>query len=182
MLGHDEQRRACAHHPVLLVGLAVLDLLVVHPFEDGNGRVARVLCATLLADAGYDVGRYVSLDELVAESADDYYASLLASTHGWHEREHDPWPWLRYLVDLLGRAYERLEAASPSADDRRGKRARVVEHVLELPVGETFAFADLRVAFPDLSDGTFRNALVDLRRDGRVQVDGAGRGARWRRT
>ena len=182
VLGYDEQRAAGRHHPVLLVGLLVLDLLVVHPFDDGNGRVARVLTAALLADEGYDVGRYVSLDELVAETAEDYYAALLASTHGWHEREHDPWPWLRHLVDLLGRAYERLEEATSAGATTTGKRQRVVEHVLALGVGETFRMADLRVAVPDVSEGTLRNALDDLRRDGHVRVEGAGRGARWRRT
>lgn len=62
--------RAGQHHPVLLVGLFVLDLLVIHPFDDGNGRVARALTNALLAEAGYAVGRYVSLEQLIAESAE----------------------------------------------------------------------------------------------------------------
>lgn len=78
------QREADVHHPLLLVGLFVLDLLVIHPFEDGNGRVARVLTNALLVDAGFGVARYVSLEQLVADTADAYYSSLLASSHGWH--------------------------------------------------------------------------------------------------
>jgi Fic family protein len=67
------------HHPVLLVGLFALDLLVIHPFEDGNGRVARAVTNALI-DAGYTVSRYVSLEQTIAESADDYYQALLDST------------------------------------------------------------------------------------------------------
>jgi len=72
----------------------VLDLLTIHPFSDGNGRVARVLTNALLDDSGYTVGKYVSLEQLISESADDYYAALLDSTHGWHDQTYDPWPWL----------------------------------------------------------------------------------------
>jgi Fic family protein len=79
------------HHPVLLSGLFVLDLLVIHPFEDGNGRVARLLTNAMLSDHGYTVGRYVSLEDAVAESVDAYYQALLDSTHGWHEGTSDPW-------------------------------------------------------------------------------------------
>jgi len=68
------------HHPVLLVGLFALDLLTIHPFADGNGRVVRALTNALLDDAGYAVGRYVSLEQLIAESADGYFAALLTST------------------------------------------------------------------------------------------------------
>lgn len=82
------------HHPVLLIGLVVLDLLVIHPFVDGNGRVARALANALLVDAGYEVCRWVSLEQLIAETADSYYETLLRSTHDWHDDAADPWPWL----------------------------------------------------------------------------------------
>lgn len=92
----------------LLVGLFVLGLLTIHPFTDGNDRVPRALTNALFDDAGYTVGKYVSLEQLIAESADGYYAALLASTHGWHEQTNDPWPWLAYFVEVLGRAYKRF--------------------------------------------------------------------------
>lgn len=171
------QREQDKHHPLLLVGLAVLDLLVIHPFEDGNGRVARILANALLSEAGYGVARYVSLEQLVAESADDYYASLLASTHGWHEGVHDPWPWLTYFVRLLGGAYSLFEQRSASADSG-GKRDRVKRYVLE-QAPSRFRISDVRASLPGISDGTIRNALDDLRTEGTVDVDGPGRGATW---
>ena len=94
------------HHPILLIGLFALDLSVIHPFEDGNGRVARAITNALLADEGYGVVRYISLEKLIADSADDYYRSLLGSTHGWHEGRHEVWPWLGY-------SWQRLRAPMP---------------------------------------------------------------------
>lgn len=174
------ERERDAHHPLLLVGLAVLDLLVVHPFDDGNGRVARIVTSALLADAGYGVARYVSVEQLVADASEDYYASLLASTHGWHEGEHDPWPWLRYLVARVAQAYELFAERATSTQGGGSKRERVVRYVME-QAPATFSIADVRTALPGISDGTIRNALDDLRRDGRVASDGTGRGATWTR-
>ncbi len=86
------------YHPLLLVGSYVLDFLVIHPFHDGNGRMSRLLTLLLLYRAGYGVGRYVSLERIVAETRETYYETLAASTEGWHDGHHDPYPWLRYLV------------------------------------------------------------------------------------
>jgi len=166
------------HHPVLLVGLFILDLLVIHPFDDGNGRVARALTNALLIESGYGVGRYVSLEQLVAESADEYYQALLASTHGWHDRHHDPWPWLRYFSAVLARGYARF--AEGVAGDRSGttKAHRVREHVLHhgAPI---FAIADIRAALPGISDPTIRLVLNGLRDEGLLKPQGTGRSAVW---
>jgi len=181
LVRYAAEREADRHHPLLLVGLAVLDLLVVHPFEDGNGRVARILTNALLSECGYGVARYVSLEQLTADAADDYYASLLASTHGWHEGEHDPWPWLMWFVRQLGLAYGLFGQRAASATGGGGsKRDRVKRYVLE-QAPPRFRIADVRLSLPGISDGTIRNALDDLRDDGRVDVDGPGRGATWSR-
>lgn len=175
----DELRRD-AHHPLLLTGLLVLDLLVIHPFDDGNGRVARILTNGLLADAGYGVARFVSLEQLTADTSTDYYATLLASTHGWHEGEHDPWPWLRYFTGTVARSYELFAQRAGSAKGAGGKRDRVKRYVLE-QAPTTFSIADIRTALPGISDGTIRNALDDLRGEGSVASDGTGRSATWTR-
>ena len=150
--------RANEHHPVLLIGLFVLDLLVIHPFEDGNGRVVRALTNALLAEAGYEVGRFVSIELLIAESADDYYQALLDSTHDWNEVAHDPWPWLVYFSRLIARGYARF--AEGVAADRSGgtKSARVREHVLRQSA-PIFAISDVRAALPGISDPTIRLVL-----------------------
>ena len=118
------------HHPVLLVGLFVLDLLTIHPFADGNGRVARAVTNALLADAGYGVGTNVSLEHIVAETADEYNDSLLESSHGWHKQAHDPWPWLTYFVSILTTAYATFESRSSAGRSTGTKQDPVRDYVV----------------------------------------------------
>ncbi|TDU91556.1 Fic family protein [Kribbella voronezhensis] len=179
----DRYRTAQAsarHHPVLLVGLAVLDLLVIHPFADGNGRVARALTNALLIDAGYEVCRWVSLEQLIADTADQYYETLLRSTHDWHQDSADPWPWLGYFVGTLASAYDTF--ARKAAADRSGnnKQERVRTFVLK-HAAAVFKLADVRTALPGISDQTIRLVLDQLKSEGKVAPEGTGRAARWRR-
>lgn len=168
------------HHPVLLTGLFILDLLVIHPFEDGNGRVARLLTSAMLTEHGYTVGRYVSLEQVVAESADAYYQALLESTHGWHEDTADPWPWLSYFTDVIADAYTVFAERTAAAKTPGTKQQRVREHVLrQAPV--TFRLADIRTAVPGVSDQTIRLVLEQLKNEGKVRADGTGRSATWTR-
>lgn len=168
------------HHPVLLTGLFALDLLVIHPFEDGNGRVARVITNALLAEAGYTVARYVSLEQAVADSADAYYQALLDSTHGWHDEDADPWPWLGYFVDTLASVYALFAQRAAAGRSPGTKQDRVREHVLR-HAPRSFSVADLRTALPGVSDPTIRLVLDRLRSEGAVAADGTGRSATWRR-
>jgi len=177
---YREAAKAGRHHQVLLVGLFALDLLVIHPFEDGNGRVTRALASALLADQGYTVSRYVSVEQIIADSADTYYRALLESTHRWHDGAADPWPWLGYFVDVLAEAYRVF--AQRAASDRTGgsKQDRVRDYVLRR-APDVFRFADVRAALPDVSDQTIRLVLDRLRREERVASIGTGRAAAWRR-
>jgi Fic family protein len=169
------------HHPVLLTGLFIFDLLVIHPFEDGNGRVARLLTSVMLIEHGYTVGRYVSLEQVVAESADAYYQALLESTHGWHDGTADPWPWLSYFTNVVADAYTVFADRAAAAKTPGTKQQRVREHILRYAPA-TFRLADIRTAMPDVSDQTIRLVLEQLKNEGKVRADGTGRAATWTRT
>jgi len=181
LIGRYESAVAAGqHHPVLLSGLFILDLLVIHPFEDGNGRVARVIANAILIDHGYTVGRYVSLEQAVSESADAYYQALLESTRDWHEGAFDPWPWLGYFTSVLATAYAVFADRAAAATTPGTKQQRVRDHILRrAPV--TFRLADIRTAVPGVSDQTIRLALEQLRSENRVRADGTGRSATWTR-
>jgi Fic family protein len=172
--------RDAAHHPVLLVGLFALDLSMIHPFEDGNGRVTRAITNALLVDAGYTVVHYVSLEQLVADSSEAYYAALLDSTHGWHEDSVDPWPWLTYFVSVLAKAYQLFGGRAAAERTTGTKQDRVREYVLR-QAPPVFRLSDIRTALPGISDPTIRLVLHQLRQDGIVVPDGVGRSAVWLR-
>jgi Fic family protein len=168
------------HHPVLLIGLFILDLSIIHPFEDGNGRVARAITNALLIDQGYTVSRYVSLEQLIADSADAYYQALLDSTLGWHDGAADPWPWLRYFVGVLADGYNIFGARAAAGRSAGSKQDRVRDYVLNHAADE-FRMADIRAALPGISDQTIRLVLDKLRAEDAVTANGKGPTATWRR-
>lgn len=175
---HSEAVTSGVHHPVILAAAFVLDLLVIHPFEDGNGRVARVATNALLLRDGYGVGRYVSLEQLVAEHRNRYYDTLRVATLGWHESTHSMWPWAEFLADLLALAYKRLdaEASAWTASDTRA----LVEGWLSTKAPTTFSFGEARRALPSVPQHVIRSVLDQWRVEARIALGGAGRGARWR--
>lgn len=175
---YTDSQAAGRHHPVIVVGLFALDLLTIHPFSDGNGRITRALTNALLQDAGYQVTRYVSLETAIAKSADAYYAALLASTLGWHSGQHDPWPWLRYFVGIVAESYAQFATLTSAARSGGSKQDRVRDYVLH-HAPDTFRIADIRAAVPGVSDPTIRLALDQLKATGQVEAESVGRGATW---
>jgi Fic family protein len=168
-------------HPLVVVAAFALDLLCIHPFEDGNGRVTRLLTTHLVSRAGYDVGRYVSLEQLIFDTKESYYQELRASTEGWFEDgQHDPWPWIRYLLGRIADAYTQFEDRVASKTISGSKQDRVRTFALTHSAG-TFTIADLRRALPGISDNTIRLVLSKLKREGKISVDGTGRSAAWYR-
>ncbi|HEX5946277.1 MAG TPA: Fic family protein [Acidimicrobiales bacterium] len=177
---YGEAQRSGLHHPVLLVGMFALDLSIIHPFTDGNGRVLRVLTNYLLVRSGYSVTRYVSLEQLLHDDRDRYYDALAASTTGWSRDESNVWPWLDFFVEKLELAYRIFEAQATAARGTGTKQDRVREHIRR-HAPASFAMADLRAALPGISDVTIRLVLAELRSAGEIAPDGTGRSTRWRR-
>ncbi len=134
----------------------------------------------MLSEHGYTVGRYVSLEHGIAESADAYYQALLDSTHGWHKGTADPWPWLGYFTSVIAGAYAVFTDCAAAAQTPGTKQQRVREHILRRAPA-TFRLADIRTAMPGVSDQTIRLVLEQLRNEGKVRADGTGRSATWTR-
>jgi Fic family protein len=168
-------------HPLVLIGAFIVDFLAIHPVADGNGRLARLLTTQELLDQGYRVARYVSIEQRIYESKNSYYQALQESQRGWHQAEHTIWPWVTYFSEILLSAYEDFEKRVAASRSRSGnKRERVREHILEHAPGE-FRRRDVERALPGISDATVRLVLAELREEGKIEAEGAGRGARWRR-
>ncbi len=167
------------HEPLLLIPLAILDFLCIHPFADGNGRTARLLTLLLLYQADYTVGRYISLERVIEESRDTYYEALEASSLGWHKGNHDPNPWLDYFWGVLLRAYGEFRDRADRLLTGRGAKTALIESAVERR-HRPFAISELERDCPGVSRDMIRYVLRRLRKEGKVSLSGRGRGARWK--
>lgn len=167
---------------LLLIPIYVLDFLCIHPFTDGNGRMARLLTLLLLYRAGFEVGRYISLEHLIENQKEGYYDALYKSSQGWHEAKHTLLPWWEYFlgVMLLG-AYREFEQRTGELTSAHGAKTESVMTAIEkLP--KTFKYADLAKACPNVSRPTIKRVLGQLRQEGKVQCTRPGRDAVWVKT
>jgi len=164
--------------PLLLVPLAILDFLCIHPFADGNGRMARLLTLLLLYQAGYEVGRYISLERIVEESKETYYEALEASSQGWHDGKHDAMPWMTYLWGVLIRAYGEFEERVGAIRTGRGAKTDLIEHAVARR-NRPFGITDIEAECPGVSREMVRHVLQQLRDQGKLAIQGSGRGAKW---
>jgi Fic family protein len=169
------------HVPALVaVACLVLDFLCIHPFRDGNGRVSRLLTVLALYHHGIEVGRYISLERLIEESKEDYYAVLQASSAGWHEGKHDLLPWLNYFLAVVRRACLQLEERAGQVKSPRGAKTALIEAAIERLVGQ-FGLADVERVSPGVSRDMVRRVLQQMQRDEKIECLGKGRTAKWRK-
>ena len=179
MLYHQATDRREAE-PLLLIASFIFDFECIHPFWDGNGRIGRLLTLMLLYQAGYEVGRYISLERIIEESKETYYEVLLKSSHGWHEAKHDLRPWWNYFLGTLIAAYREFEERVGTITTAKGaKREMVQQAVKRLP--DRFRIAELQRVCPSVSYPTLKRALEELKRQKKVRCLGKGRDAQWER-
>ena len=165
---------------LVVVPLAILDFLCIHPFADGNGRVSRLLTLFLLYKLGHRVGRYISLERVVEQSKETYYEALERSSTSWHEGRHDPHPWLNYFWGVLLKAYGEFTDRVGTLNRGPGGKSAQVRAAVE-QMTRPFALSDLQVECPGVSLPTIKRELQAMRSEGLVMLEGRGRGARWSR-
>ena len=163
------------YDPLLLSVLFIFDFLCIHPFNDGNGRMSRLLTLLLLYRHRYIVGKYISLEMLIEKSKETYYESLRESSGGWNESENDYIPFLRYMLGIIIRAYGEFE--SRAAHVRSGKsptKAERIRSVFEQRLGK-ISKSDIALQCPDISISTIEQTLRELQADGLIEKVGSGR-------
>lgn len=167
--------------PLLLIPAYVLDFLCIHPFSDGNGRMARLITLLLLYQAGYEVGRYISLEQIVERTKESYYEALEAASRGWHEGAHRIEGWWEYFLGVvLLSAYGEFEERVGSISSARGAKADLVRDVIgRLP--KMFRYADVEQASPNVSRPTIQRVFAEMRTQGLIRCVKAGRDAVWQK-
>lgn len=169
------------HDALILVPLAILDFLCVHPFGDGNGRMSRLLTLLLLYQFNYQVGRYISLERIFEDSKESYYETLEASSHHWHTDKHDVRPWLNYFWGTLLRAYREFEERVGVITTSRGSKTELVRSAVNRRMAP-FSIGDIESDCPGISRDMIRQVLRRMRDEGEISVSSGGRGALWQKT
>jgi len=167
--------------PLVLVPLAMLDFLCIHPFPDGNGRMSRLLTLLLLYQFNYVVGRYISLERIFEETKEGYYETLEASSQGWHDGKHNVKPWLDYFWGALLRAYREFEERVGTIEHCHGNKGdRVRAEILKRTL--PFSISEIEETCPGVSRDMVRLVLRSLKAEGLIEPTGKGRGAKWSQT
>jgi Fic family protein len=174
----DDARTARTYHPLLLLGAYVFDFLMIHPFQDGNGRMSRLITSLLLGQGGYEVGRYISWEKKINDTREVYYQALQRSTAGWHEGEHDLHPWLSYFLGIMVASYADFSERAQLGTGR-GTAIQIIERFLHTNLSDRFTVADIREILPTTSDVHIGRLLRDLKDRSVIERRGAGRGAYW---
>jgi len=173
-------RAACDEErvpPLLIVATFVFDLLSIHPFRDGNGRVSRLATSLLLQSHGFEVARYISLERLVEESKEEYYRVLELCSQRWHEGKNEIIPWWNYYLGLLRNAYKEFQRQVESVEARPAKSDLARQTVLAQV--DQFTLADVAALLPAASPQLVKKVLAEMKKTGKVRLVGRGRGARW---
>ncbi|WP_294184712.1 Fic family protein [uncultured Clostridium sp.] len=167
--------------PLILTAAFVLDFLCIHPFDDGNGRMSRLLTLLLLYKFGYEVGRFVSLEKIIEKNKEEYYRTLYLSSQEWHDCKHVLLPWIEYLLGVILSAYREFETRVGNVKNTRGSKSSRIENSINHFIG-SFTKDDIRKACPDVGESTINRVLSKLKGENKITVTGKGRNAKWRIT
>ena len=160
--------------PLLLDIMFVLDFLCIHPFNDGNGRMSRLITLLLLYQSGFIVGKYISIEKIIEESKETYYEVLQDSSINWHENQNDYKPFVNYMLGVITNAYREFETRVKLVTDSDLSKPDRIREIMKNHIG-MITKSELMEMNPDISDTTIQRTLADLLKNGEIQKIGGGR-------
>lgn len=156
---------------LLLIPCFVLDFLCIHPFEDGNGRMSRLISLLLLYKDGYDVGKYISLEYMINKNKAAYYQKLYESSSGWSENKNTYWPFVEYFLLMLQSTYNELSSRYEIIKGKKLNKAERIEETLKKTLGK-ITKQELHNLWPDISITTIELELSKLLKKGLIKKIG----------
>lgn len=153
--------------PLLLIPMFVLDFLCIHPFNDGNGRMSRLLTLLLLYRSGYIVGKYISIERVIEQSKETYYETLHQSSFGWHENENDYAPFVRYLLGTIVAAYRDFSSRVQILITSGLSKPERIRALIKDTLGK-ITKAEIMEKCPDISQITVQRTLNELQKQGEI--------------
>lgn len=157
---------------LILIPMFILDFLCIHPFNDGNGRMSRLLTLLLFYRAEYFVGRYISLEMIIEKSKETYYEALQSSSVRWHEGKNDYEPFLKYYLSILERAYTDFEGRIKLLRKNRSK-SQCIREIIDQRIGK-ITKKEIMDLCPHISRVTVERTLTELVKVGYIEKIGGG--------
>ncbi|MCM1363136.1 MAG: Fic family protein [Clostridiales bacterium] len=158
---------------LLLIPVFIHDFLCVHPFNDGNGRMSRLLTTLLLYRSGYVIGRYISLESKIAKNKDIYYDVLQECQNGWNEGMDDPTPFIKYLLQTILSAYRDFEERIDLVSEKL-PAIEMVRRAVYNKIGK-FTKSEIMELCPTLSKASIESSIKQLVEKGLLVKHGSGR-------
>lgn len=172
----EEINRVIGNHevePLIAIAIFIHDFLCIHPFNDGNGRMSRLLTTLLLYRSGFYVGKYISLEAKIASSKEEYYEALHLSQAGWHEAREDVVPFIKYLLGTILAAYKDFEDRFSIVEEKL-PAVDMVRKAAQQKIGK-FTKQDIRELCPALSISSIEGSLRKMIAAGEIVREGAGK-------
>lgn len=163
----------CTIDPLVLIPIFINDFLCIHPFNDGNGRMSRLLTTLLLYRCGYVVGRYISLESKIEKTKERYYEVLNVCGEDWHEGSNAPTPFIKYLLGIILAAYRDFENRVDLFDEKL-PAIELVRRAVGQKLGK-FTKSAIMELVPAIGKASVENSLKQLVKDGEIQRHGKGK-------
>ena len=160
--------------PLLVIPMFILDFLRIHPFNDGNGRMSRLLTLLLLYRAGYIVGKYISIEKMIEQTKETYYEALQNSSAYWHEEKNDYIPFVQYMLGVIVAAYREFSSRVKLIGASNMSKPERIREIIKDTLGK-ITKTEIMQKCPDISQVTVQRALNELVTSGEVLKIGGGR-------
>lgn len=159
--------------PLIIIPIFIHDFLCIHPFNDGNGRMSRLLTTLLLYQNGFYIGKYISLEAKISKNKDLYYSAMSQSQTGWHEGKEDALPFIKYILGTILASYKDFEERTSLVQEKLST-LEMVRMASKSKIGR-FNKQDIRELCPTLSDSSIEGALRKLVAAGELKKEGKGK-------
>ena len=159
--------------PLIAIPVFIHDFLCIHPFNDGNGRMSRLLTTLLLYKSDFVIGRYISLEKKIEMTKDEYYIALQESSQNWHEEKNDDTPFIKYILGIILAAYRDFEERVNMVGKKMSAKDMVIK-AIGSKIGK-FTKNDIMELCPEIGRGSVENALKALCEEGIIKKEGQGR-------
>ncbi|MBC3888910.1 cell filamentation protein Fic [Acetobacterium paludosum] len=167
--------------PLILIPMFILDFLCIHPFNDGNGRMSRLLTLLLLYQSGYIVGKYISLEMIVEKSKETYYEALKDSSDDWLAGQNTYLPFFRYYLGCILNSYKEFSEHVHYPNKKGITKGERIRLVFEKHIG-TLNKKEISEKLPGISQAMIEKTLSDLVKEGYIKKIGSGRNTTYSRT